>query len=499
MKENKATGFLRKGLHRVLSLGAVFALLFLFAFGGQASPTPVQVAAAPEGIAVKAMEEWDDLCLLAYTGNEGLGAVLALDRRTGAVQQERAFQNLAWAALRGGSLFVLEDNGETATLTQLSLPALETESSRTLQTAADSLVQFDCDSEGRVFFIQDGSLWMEDLTGNVEIVEPERLAGVTFLGITPLDGIFLATATHYYWGQVSQVDMLNEQRALFQPSFLVGEGYYIAFPGLLYRYEGDPVPGEILTTNPLFCAVDREGHLLYSKQGSTVECLDLAGDLGNLGSVELEGELLALCGSGAVTLEEGTLWFTPVQFFQETAAPTPTPTPTASPTPTPEPTPSETPGPTPSTTPTLEPPPSEEPTPTPEATPSPEPSPSPTIAPNPDGILWEGDTLVLQPGTTINQLLYYFQPDGVPVYRPDGSVVTSGALATAMTVEGYTLVVLGDCDGSGTVSQSDLLAAQSLLLENSETGTPYRRAADLDGDGQLSTLDLVLLSQAIQG
>ena len=54
-----------------------------------------------------------------------------------------------------------------------------------------------------------------------------------------------------------------------------------------------------------------------------------------------------------------------------------------------------------------------------------------------------------------------------------------------------------DCDGSGTVSRSDLQQAQSLLLEGDDAGTPARRAADLDGDGVLTTLDLVLLEQLI--
>ena len=98
---------------------------------------------------------------------------------------------------------------------------------------------------------------------------------------------------------------------------------------------------------------------------------------------------------------------------------------------------------------------------------------------------------------TIAELLAYFAPDAVHIYWPDGTEVTSGHLATGMTVETYTLVVLGDCDGSGTVSQQDVRHAQELLLEDAKSEDPYRRAADLDGDGSLTTMDTVFLSQLL--
>lgn len=99
---------------------------------------------------------------------------------------------------------------------------------------------------------------------------------------------------------------------------------------------------------------------------------------------------------------------------------------------------------------------------------------------------------------TINQLLSYFVPDAVQIFRPDGEKVSSGHLATGMTVESYTLVVLGDCDGSGTLSQQDLRTGQTLLLEDDKVEDPYRRAVDFDGDGLLTTTDLVRLSLELE-
>lgn len=478
-------------LHRGFALCALFLLVFFFAFLGDAAPAPRKVTSVPSGGKVVSLEEWEDLCLLAYSGDApGSGAVAALERHTGETQAQYALESgsLLWAAVRGGSLFLLSQEGETALLTQLSLPQLTEVATRPLQTAASSLALSSCDSEGRVFYVQDGSLWMEATQGPSEIVAPDQLSGVTFMGITPLDGLFVSTSSFCFWGSTSQLDALSRSPLLFPPLSLVGEGHYLTSLGMLYSYEGELAYTGMLPTTPLLCSMDREGHLIYGSDGQ-VDAYDLSE--GSLGSVSLRGQLMAVCGSGAITLEEDAYWFTPVQFFQEPAAPSPTPTPSPSPTPSPNPSPSPSPTPPPSPSPGD----TGTPSPSPEVSPSPNPSPSPS--PWPSGISREGDWLVAPWGTTVSQVLSYFQPDAVYVTRPDGTQVTSGSVATGMTVEGFTLVTLGDCDGSGTVSRSDLQQAQSLLLEGDDVGTPARRAADLDGDGVLTTLDLVLLEQLI--
>ncbi len=478
-------------LHRGFALCALFLLVFFFAFLGDAAPAPRKVTSVPSGGKVVSLEEWEDLCLLAYSGDApGSGAVAALERQTGETQAQYALESgsLLWAAVRGGSLFLLSQEGETALLTQLSLPQLTEVATRPLQTAASSLALSSCDSEGRVFYVQDGSLWMEATQGPSEIVAPDQLSGVTFMGITPLDGLFVSTSSFCFWGSTSQLDALSRSPLLFPPLSLVGEGHYLTSLGMLYSYEGELAYTGMLPTTPLLCSMDREGHLIYGSDGQ-VDAYDLSE--GSLGSVSLRGQLMAVCGSGAITLEEDAYWFTPVQFFQEPAAPSPTPTPSPSPTPSPNPSPSPSPTPPPSPSPGG----TGTPSPSPEVSPAPNPSPSPS--PWPSGISREGDWLVAPWGTTVSQVLSYFQPDAVSVTRPDGTQVTSGSVATGMTVEGFTLVALGDCDGSGTVSRSDLQQAQSLLLEGDDAGTPARRAADLDGDGVLTTLDLVLLEQLI--
>ena len=114
-------------LHRGFALCALFLLVFFFAFLGDAAPAPRKVTSVPSGGKVVSLEEWEDLCLLAYSGDApGSGAVAALERHTGETQAQYALESgsLLWAAVRGGSLFLLSQEGETALLTQLSLPQL---------------------------------------------------------------------------------------------------------------------------------------------------------------------------------------------------------------------------------------------------------------------------------------------------------------------------------------------------------------------------------------
>lgn len=136
-------------LHRGFALCALFLLVFFFAFLGDAAPAPRKVASVPSGGKVVSLEEWEDLCLLAYSGDApGSGAVAALERHTGETQAQYALESgsLLWAAVRGGSLFLLSQEGETALLTQLSLPQLTEVATRPLQTAASSLALSSCDS-----------------------------------------------------------------------------------------------------------------------------------------------------------------------------------------------------------------------------------------------------------------------------------------------------------------------------------------------------------------
>lgn len=483
-----------RGLRPLATFCALGALVFLLAFLGETQPAARQVASIPPGGEVRLFEEQDGLCLLAYSGQApGTSALYALDTATGeALSNYVSFQGtLVWARQRGSSLFAVEHSAAGYTLHQFALPnfGLEPIHSRLLSgVSEDTFAVFDCDGEGRFFYangllmtgsVQDSSLSVVQAGGSM-------VSGVSFLEVTPQGTLVAAAAGQLYVGSAASPGQWEAIPAGdIAPLCLVGENYLAATDGRLYRLGGgslSPVGSAPLASSQL-CAVDQEGRLVYGS-GGTVQWASLSGEV--LAQAQPRGELLAVCGSGALTAEDGFFWFTPLSFQEAAATPTPSPTAEPTPTPAPEPTPTQEPTPVPTET----------PGPTPEPTPSQEPTPSPP--PTPEGIVQEGGLLVMPQGVTVKELLAYFAPEAVHIRRPDGTDVTSGNLATGMTAGEYTIAVLGDCDGSGTLSQADLRQAQALLLEDSSTQGAARRAGDLDGDGLLTTQDLVLLSQRLE-
>ena len=346
-----------RGLRPLATFCALGALVFLLAFLGETQPAARQVASIPPGGEVRLFGEQDGLCLLAYSGQApGTSALYALDTATGeALSNYVSFQGtLVWARQRGSSLFAVEHSAAGYTLHQFALPnfGLEPIHSRLLSgVSEDTFSVFDCDGEGRFFYangllmtgsVQDSSLSVVQAGGSM-------VSGVSFLEVTPQGTLVAAAAGQLYVGSAASPGQWEAIPAgNIAPLCLVGENYLAATDGRLYRLGGgslSPVGSAPLASSQL-CAVDQEGRLVYGS-GGTVQWASLSGEI--LAQVQPRGELLAVCGSGALTAEEGFFWFTPLS-FQEAAA-TPTPSPTAEPTPTP--TPEPTPTPAPSEEPTL--------------------------------------------------------------------------------------------------------------------------------------------------
>lgn len=61
------------------------------------------------------------------------------------------------------------------------------------------------------------------------------------------------------------------------------------------------------------------------------------------------------------------------------------------------------------------------------------------------------------------------------------------------------IVLFGDLDGNGEITEDDVLALQSHLLHNIPLTGAYLRAADVDHDGKVGVSDLFLLIQFING
>lgn len=61
----------------------------------------------------------------------------------------------------------------------------------------------------------------------------------------------------------------------------------------------------------------------------------------------------------------------------------------------------------------------------------------------------------------------------------------------------YTVAVRGDVSGSGTVNSADVRLLQQYLAGDKELGAAACLAADLNGDGEATAADLVLLAAQI--
>lgn len=126
-------------------------------------------------------------------------------------------------------------------------------------------------------------------------------------------------------------------------------------------------------------------------------------------------------------------------------------------------------------------------------------SPSPSPTPNVPALRSEGEYLICEPGTTVQELRELMKPEAAEIRDTAGRLLTGGRLATGMTANGWTVVVMGDCNGSGTLTGSDLQAAISILLGDDSVPDYVLRAADYNESGVLESYDLLQLSRAIAG
>ena len=111
---------------------------------------------------------------------------------------------------------------------------------------------------------------------------------------------------------------------------------------------------------------------------------------------------------------------------------------------------------------------------------------------DPDSDYW----ITLLPGSTADQL------QDVTVYS-NGKPVSDGLLGTGMTAVSkdttYTLVILGDLNGDGKLSITDVVSIQSAVLGKQRLEGAYAQAADLNGDGKISILDVVMAARVVVG
>ncbi len=107
----------------------------------------------------------------------------------------------------------------------------------------------------------------------------------------------------------------------------------------------------------------------------------------------------------------------------------------------------------------------------------------------------------------INNLRKYSEAVSITVKNSNNNVKTSGVIVTGDKVtistgneeKTYTIVVYGDTNGDGSISAIDLLNVQKIIINKSNLGGAYYRAADTNKDGKISAIDLLNVQKHILG
>ena len=233
----------------------------------------------------------------------------------------------------------------------------------------------------------------------------------------------------------------------------------------------------------------------YQRENNVAVKTDLYGNI--IAEYRTKGLICAVCDEGLVTVKDGKLCFAP---YASAPIVTPTPEPTPVVTPTATPNPSTDPSPRPTSAPTAAPVVSPSAAPTVSPTDDPETSPEesePSEVPD-ERVELPEDYLRVEVGTKVREIISSVKCE--IWYK--GEKITSGNLRTGMLAkyEGkeVEIVVGGDVNGSGTVNSADFKAMQNHLLATEKLSGAYYLAADISGNGNVGTEDLVLILKKFQ-
>lgn len=448
----------RKGrtVKTALALFACFLFVLVSLALGEREALPgVLLERLPSGGAKTLLfQEKDGFIWLASSGfNSTL--LLKLDGETGKeLARREVTPPLRWAALRGDSLFGREDGDGRAELLCWDAQTLEPVFQRELALDPMEIVLFECDRTGTAFSV---------LSKNHRALracfpdggEEERMfpGEIGFLAVDEEDSLVLYAGDTLYIGKYETED-LREVAGFPQPAAFLGRGIWIDTGGMVRRLEEQGVSSVFQTAEAVFDSrfycLDREGGLLLSVGPGDVRRYGPDGSPS--GSCTVGGEVVGLCPWGALCERDGSLFYTRLSFSQ--AFPSPSFSPSFSPSP----------------------------------------------SPDPQAPAWvEGSYLIMPDGTTAAEIRELMKPETADIRDKMGNQVLRGRLSTGMTVNDWTVVVSGDCDGSGTVTGVDVRGAMEMVLNGEESASCFFRAADLDNDGAISAADLARLSNMASG
>lgn len=442
------TGKEARALRPALLFFTLFSLFLLtVAVERQETLPGVSLVGLPSGGGkILLLQERDGVVWLVCSGADS-SLLLKLDGATGKELLRRKLDfPLQWAALRGDELLVLEELEAGSRLICWDSETLEKRSFTDLKESYGDLMYFDCDSSETIFSV--GRKNRSILKIKTDGIEKEQAfpEAVSFLGVDGHDGLYVYAGDSLYVRTGGEEDF-RQISGLACPKTLLGPGRWLDGEGMVRLLGEEGASALFQISEPVFSSrfycLDRENCLIVSAGSGNLRRYGPSGE--GKGACLTDGTLRALCGMGAVCETGEGFSYVPLAFSQPGEGPSP--------------------------------------------------SPSPSPSPEPEAPAWlEGEYLVAPPGTTAAEIRELLRPDVAEIRDVLGNRVTWGRLATGMTVNRWTVVVLGDCDGTGAVSGSDVRRAMAMSLEGDLQEGPYFRAADLDEDGAVGAEDLVRLS-----
>lgn len=406
------------------------------------------------------LAQTEDNVVAAFSGDDS-ATVLTLDAYTGEVSAQLDLpMPLQWAAVRGLSLFVREDCTDGITLAEYDTKTLTVTDSYQLGIKPDSIIHFDCDESGNCFYVLSGDRATLHGASAAGAGRSYTFSGkIEFFECTANGTLWVYSGEQLYRAEPEDEFVAVEFTAV--PYHLPSDGYLIDTDGVLYSVAtAQPEPlyrcDAALYSRLSFC-MNSDGCLIVSKTGGSVAKFDLSGNAA--GQCKLEKNAMAVCACGAVYSKGKDICYAPFIFGTVEASPSPSPSPTV----------------------------------------------QPTAAPSLDDVpaYAEGDYIIVPSGTTVDELRELFKPEAVIVRSQNGEKALNGRLSTGMTVGNWTIVVEGDCNGTGSVNIADLKIAMTLVIYEAHPEDTYeitdacRRAADLNNNGIADTDDLVLLVKMI--
>ena len=471
-----------------IKLAILWLLVMVFAlFQGTVRPVNLEPLAVidPEGKRLLLFDCSEDKFFLAFQEGDG-ATVYGTDRLFDPLQLTDSPRELA---VSGGKLWVLNAGDGLQTLTPLDA-GLDMD-------AAAEYTQFflaPLGSEEQCAFSSSGELYVAVQEGSFTTYYPGDETGaessldcIDYLAVSPGGWIYAySNQILCRWKSGQEEEM--ERYSCLSPVKLLGDEAFVDESGsICLLEEGEIVP--VLSgaaMDPDFCWGGEEGFYL-SDGNSTVWKYSWEGKQEEACAVN--GRVVAVAGPYILTMENGMFQIVEGVFSPVEEGPSPPatvePEPSTDPTPTNEPTEE----PSPSAGPSLE------PSPTPD-----DGQPSPDILANAREPRIDGNFLMLPSGSTLTQVRELCGPEPVLVYTDGEVLVTGGKMKTGMMVENsitgqrLQIAIFGDCDGSGQVDREDVLLAQRCFLGATTFRTQaHWEAADVDNDGELRLVDLLLI------